>query len=183
MAAEKGGYFTPIQYRYLEVLASEPSVEDVWKRIVKRCGNHPVEKMRFFIADIVRGRSFAASSRAWPDYLTQAKNTEQLIRFLEGTGQFPPPMPEFSAIVPKLKEMAVTMRNRAQRFHISREIRNDVQQYVLFMQLLSYYMQEHFNRWFDDEVAHLTNVFFPKADVTRDSVLAARKRGKIPRAA
>jgi hypothetical protein len=183
MAAEKDGNLTPIQYRFLEVLETEPSLEDVWKRIVKRCGNQPAEKMRFFVADIVRDRSFAASSRAWPDYLAQAKNTEQLIRFLEGTGQFPPPMPDFSAIVPRLKEMAVTMRNRARRFHISREIRNDVQQYVLCMQLLSYTMQEYFNRWFDDEVAHLTNIFFPKADVTRDSVRAARRRGKTPPAA
>ena len=98
------------------------------------------------------------------------KYTERVIRFLKGSPRFPLPLPKFAnpAFIALLEEMASSSRQRGNRIHISREKINDRRRYMVCMQLLSGTMREYFNRWFDGEVADLTNIFFPTAIVTID---------------
>src|ERR1700730_8731689 len=104
MAAARDEYLTPVQHRYLEQMAGSPELKDIWKRIVKRCGKQSKLKIRFFIRDIVGARSFADAAEVWPDFLAHAKNTERMVQFLKGSGQLPPPMPQFMDLIPKLME-------------------------------------------------------------------------------
>jgi hypothetical protein len=183
MAAAGDAYLTPLQHRYLEEMAKAPELGDIWKRIEKRCGKQSKFKIRYFIRDIVGYRSFADAADVWPDFLAHAKNTERVVRFLKGSGQLPPPMPQFVDLIPRLTEMATRSRQIGNFVHISRERKKGTRQHVLCMQLLSRTMQEYFKHWLDNEVAELVNIFFPKAFVTRASVRAARRRGRIKRAA
>jgi hypothetical protein len=184
LATEKDEYLSAVQHRYLKQLADAPGLENIWKRIEKNCGKKCNLAMRYFIRDIVHDRSFAAMDHAWPDFLAHAKNTERVVRFLKGSAPLPPPMPEFLELVPNLEDMASRSKERARRgFHISRETGDGVRQYVLFMQWASLTMHDHFKHWLDNEVAEITNIFFPKAEVTNDSVRAARRRNRIRLAA
>jgi hypothetical protein len=183
MAAAGDAYLTPLQHRYLEEMAKAPELRDIWKRIERRCGKQCKFNIRYFIRDIVGARSFADAAEVWPDFVAHAKNTESVVRFLKGSGQLPPPMPQFMDLIPKLMEMAARSRQIGKFVHISRERKKGTQQYVLCMQLLSRTMQEYFRHWFDNEVADLMNIFFPKALATSGSVRAARRRGRIKGAA
>ena len=46
---------------------------------------------------------------------------------------------------------------------------------IQFTRRLSFCMQQYFGRWLDEEVASLTNIFFPQAHVTTDFVQTTRK--------
>jgi hypothetical protein len=183
MAAAGDEYLTPLQHRYLEEMAKAPELRDIWKRIEQKCGKQSRLKIRLFIRDIVGARSLADAVEVWPDFPAHAKNTERVARFLKGSGQLPPPMPEFMDLIPKLMEMAARARQIGDFVHISRERKKGTRQYVLCMQLLSRTMQEYFKHWFDNEIGELTNIFFPDAFVTGHSVRAARRRGRIKGAA
>jgi hypothetical protein len=169
----------PARRAYLAQLKKAPALEDIWKGIEKNSGRQDRVKVRFFIRDLVAVRTFAGAADIWPDYLANAKYTECVIRFLKGSPPFPPPLlkvanPTFLA---QLEDLASCLRQHAGRIHISREKVNQRRQYGVFMQLLSQTMQELFKHWLDREVAQFTNIFFPRANVTKDAVRAARRKG------
>jgi hypothetical protein len=164
---------------YLELLANDPFTEQVWTKIENTCGKQPKLIMRIFIRDVLVARHLAAAADALPDYLARAKQAESLAAFLEGSVPLPPPVPMegLSAQVALLNEIAAKLRERAKvsRIRRSRKDVNGSQQYILFIQLLSLRFLEMFGRYFDAEVAYLTNILFPQAMVTTDSVRSTRR--------
>jgi hypothetical protein len=82
-----------------------------------------------------------------------------------------------SALVASLEKIAPMLRERAKMspIHRSRENISGSRQYTLFMRLVSLQMQEMFGRWFDQEVAELTNILFAHAMATNESVRATRR--------
>ena len=59
------------------------------------------------------------------------------------------------------------------RIHKSRKTRS--RDYTVFIRLVSLTMHDWYGDWFDDVVADLTNIFFPEAYATTDSVRATRR--------
>jgi hypothetical protein len=175
------------RHAYLIQLAKAPNLEDIWTGIEKNCGKQDLVKIRFFIRDLVAARTFAAAADIWPNYLANARNTERVIRFLKGSPPFPPPLPKFAnpTFLAQLEDLASCSRqlHQSSQIHISREKVNQRRQYRVFMQMLSKTMQELYRGWLDREVAQFTNIFFPKANVGRDTVRAARRKGGLKIAA
>ena len=185
LAVEKDRFVSAAHRKYLAQLANDPDLERIWKGIEKKCGRRDRLWMRVFIREIAICRSLADAADQWPDYRAHAINTERVIRFLKGSPRFPLPLPKFAnpMFIALLEEMALSSRQRGNRIHISREKINDRRRYIVCMQLLSGTMREYFSRWFDGEVANLTNIFFPTAIVTVDSVRAARRKMRPANAA
>jgi hypothetical protein len=180
LVAEKDEFLSSAQRSYLAQLASDPVMDGIWQRIEKKCGERSDLEIRFFIQEIARCRSLSDGADEWPDYRAHAKNTARVIRFLKGSQRLPPPLPKYAnpTFIASLEEMASFSRQRGNCIHISRENVRGSRQYIVFMQLLSQTMQEFFHRWFDSEVADITNIFFPKACVTNYSVRAARRKAR-----
>jgi hypothetical protein len=174
LAAEDGA-----DHADLVQLANDPGIGQVWANIEKRCGKQPKLIMRFFIREILGARRLSKVADAWPDDLMHAKEAASLARFLKGSDGLPPPLPMVGtpALVASLEKVALTLReqHKKSQIHRSREDINGSRQYTFFMRLVSLTMQEMFGHWFDHEVANLTNIFFPQAIVTNDSVRATRR--------
>jgi hypothetical protein len=160
-------------------LAQAASIEEVWTKIERSCGKQNRLKRRFFIRDILEDRRLAAEADAWPDYRANAMRARSLAGFLMGCGAlFPPiPMRGLSELTRLLKTLASQLDEQARRspIRISRENVHGSRKYHLFMRLAGLTMKEMFDSHFDSEVALLTNVFFPQADATTDSVRAQRR--------
>jgi hypothetical protein len=181
LAAEDGA-----DHADLAKLANDPCIGQVWANIEKRCGKQSKLIMGFFVREILVARRLSQAADDWPDDLKHAKEAASLARFLKGSDRLPPPLPMVGtpALVASLEKVALTLREQAKmsQIHRSREDIDGSRQYTAFMRLVSLQMQEMFGHWFDPEVADLTNVFFPQAIVTNDSVRATRrpttKRGR-----
>ena len=179
MSEAEDDFLNPSHRADLVQLANDPDIEQVWANIEKFRGKQSKLVMRFFIREILIARRLAEAADDWPDYLTHAKEAGSLARFLKGSRRLPPPLPMIGmlALVTSLEKVALMLRERAKmsRIHRSREDIDGSRQYTLFMRLVSLHMQEMFGRWFDHEVADLTNILFPRAMVTNDSVRATRR--------
>jgi hypothetical protein len=160
-------------------LADDPCIEEVWTKIEQSCGEGVRLWQRFLIRQIVCNRNLAAKVEAWPNYQSGAGMAEDLTNFLSGKGGVHPPLPgQFSsALVHLLEELRKQLQEQARKslVKISRENVDGSREYHIFMQLMSLTMQELFHRHFDSEVVILTNVLFPRADATTDSVRSVRR--------
>jgi hypothetical protein len=179
MLTADDGLLNPADRADLVRLGNDPGTEQVWANIEKSRGKQSNLVMRFFIREILVARRIAEAADDWPDYRTHAKEAGSLARFLKGSGRLPPPLPMIgiSALVASLEKIAPMLRERAKMspIHRSRENISGSRQYTLFMRLVSLQMQEMFGRWFDQEVAELTNILFAHAMATNESVRATRR--------
>jgi hypothetical protein len=179
MAKEDDGVLGPDDRAVLFEWAGNPVMEEVWSGIEKVCGTQEKLVMRLFIRETLWARHLASAADDWPDYLTNAKKAESLAEFLKGTGRLPPPLPMEGIFetVAVLETIALKLREQAKLSPTrrSREDSDGSREYTLFMRLVSQQMREMFGRWFDNEVADLTNILFPRAMVTNESVRATRR--------
>jgi hypothetical protein len=179
MSEADDDFLNPALRADLVQLANDPDIEQIWANIEKARGKQSKLVMRLFIREILIAKRLAETADDWPDELTHAKEAERLARFLKGSGRLPPPLPMIGmpALVASLEKVALMLREQAKmsRIHRSREDIDGSRQYTAFMRLVSLQMLEMFGRWFDNEVADLTNIFFPRAMVTNESVRATRR--------
>lgn len=180
MVTAGDGRLSPSDRVDLLKLASNSETEQVWAKIEKSCGAQSNVKMRYFIRGILAARGLATKADGLPDYRAAAKHAESLAGFLTGSGLLPPPLPMTKALeehVAWLKTIASMLRELAKISQIrkSRENVDGSRESNAFMQFMSLVMHGHFRRWFDNEVAFLTNVLFPQATVTNESVRATRR--------
>jgi len=160
-------------------LADDPDIEDVWTKIVKFCGTGANLLLRFFIRDIISNRRLAARAAIWRDDLAYAKKAEHLAKFLTGEAGLFPPLPgkDSSELADSLQTVGGQLRRLAKKslVRISRKNVEGSREYYHFMQLMSDTMRDLFHRCFDAEVAVLTNIIFPNAKATTDSVRSLRR--------
>jgi hypothetical protein len=160
-------------------LANDPCIEQVWTKIVKSCGEEVNVRLRFFVREIISNRSLATRAEIWPDYLANAERAEHLAKFFRGEAGLFPPLPgrEYLELADTLQKVSGALRQQATKslVKISRKKVGDLREYHLFMQLMSLTMRELFQCFFDAEVAILTNIIFPHANATIDSVRSLRR--------
>jgi hypothetical protein len=163
---------------YLRELAKYPNTEDVWTAIEKKCGPRSLLLMRFFIRDLARSRVMADDVDQWPDERAILHEIERFSSYLESLQGVVLLRPDgIDPAVFYLKELAANVRKRLESSVVSRR-RQDVagsKKRIHFMQLMSGQMKEFFGHPFDNGVAELTNIYFPDAVATTDSVRAARR--------
>jgi hypothetical protein len=191
MRNEDDGFLDPANRAALVKLTNDPDIEQVWIKIEKFCGKQSNLIMRFFIRELLTARRLAEVADNWPDWLKHAKMAQSLAKFLKGSDRLPPPLPMIggSELVALLEDVASRSRERAKMSQIrrSRQDCDGSRQYTLFMRLVSLTMREMFGHWFDHEVADLTNIFFPQAHATHESMRATRRpttrKGRADKAA
>ncbi len=186
MTSEDNSWTDPADRPILFELANDPIIEQVWAAIEKLCGPQMRVVMRFFIRDMLGARRHAMAADDLPDYLTNAKKADDVASFLKSSRHVIPltAFKEIADAVPALESIASRLRefNDSQRVHVSRQNINGSRQVILFTRMMSLQMMDLFGRPLDGQVAELTNILFPTAHVTLDSVRAGRrpttKRGR-----
>lgn len=126
------------------------------------------------IWEIVGARSRAVAADRLPDYFSHAEMAETLVRFFKGPDLALIPMIDPSMIA-SVEKVAQQLRAIAQKSRIHRSRKGRSGDYTLFMRQVSLTMHGWYGHWFDDVVADLTNIFFPEAYATTDSVRATRR--------
>jgi hypothetical protein len=167
----------------LKALASEPNdLKAIWHTITKGLGGEAdllviLFWASFFAREIVSARQIAAKADVQPDYLSAADKAEELYKFLSGSDFLPPYPAAGTEFMAMLKDLAQGLRDvhRRSLVHVSREDVDGSRERAMFMRLMSHSMRECFKKWFDAEVAQITNILFPDAMTTIDSVRAARR--------
>src|SRR5262249_23370622 len=189
----KDGELDPIDRKHLKLWVDAPVGDPIWttvrKRLLPSLAEVPELTVEYFIQNVLAIRRSAEAIEEWPEYLKHAKQAESLARFLRGQESqiLPPPMPEipnFIALADSLDMAARAMRERARavasRYStvVSQKRRQGNAKRRLFMRTMSHLMTEYCGRPLDSEVAALTNILFPGADVTEESVRGARRPTK-----
>lgn len=179
MASEDRGMVDPADRPILRELANDPTIEQIWYAIEKSCGLQRRVVRRSFIRSLLGARQHAMNTNAWPDYLTNAKKIEDVTDLLKSFQRVPfmAVVGEISGVVTALESIASRLRdlNTLRRVRISRQNVAGSRQVNLFIQLMSIEMIGLFGRPFDSQVAELTNILFPSAETTKDSVRSARQ--------
>jgi hypothetical protein len=162
----------------LRLLADTPGADEVWTNILKVCGIGMHKNVRVFIREVLAARHNAANQV--PDYISHAKMAGRLARFLRELNPPLPPLPvndNSIAAVDMLNHVASMLHEAGSTTKLRRSRRNDnvSREHTQFMRLLSLTMHDWFSRWFDAEVAFITNVYFPETVATVDSVRATRR--------
>lgn len=176
MAREHDGFLNPAESSVLSGLADDPIIEQVWAAIEKSCGPQTRLTMRFLIRDMLFARRLAMNADDWPDYVLCATKAEELAGLFESS-PFLRAFKDIADAVTMLESIAMRFRglNASRRVHVSRQNVGISRQVILFVRLLSMEMVDLFRRPLDGSVAILTNIIFPAAHVTTDSVRAARR--------
>lgn len=179
IANESDGQLDERQRGFLKELEKSPDSEDVWVAIEKSCGPQGLLTMRFLIRNIAIARYLAEDADRWPDRRAILNKIEGFTVFLEGLKKsfVLCPVDGVDQAINDLKYIVQRLREREQTAWVHRRRQNTAgsRKHVLFMQVMSMEMRGFFGRLLDQPVAELTNIFFPNAFITTDSVRAARR--------
>lgn len=181
LGKEDGSIFlTKSDREMLLRLAEQPETEGVWTQIEKTCGPQSILRCHAFIREIVANRRLAEKSRHWPDYKKAAVHAQSLAQFLRGSGQLPPPLPMNGLCerVEWLESTASILRERAANapIRVSRQNYAGSRGRKLFLNLKSSSLQQMFGHNLDNQLAELTNLLYPGALLTAESVRKARRK-------
>jgi hypothetical protein len=179
--------------RHLTRWASDEWIDDaakawseIWMKLLdgKLAADTPDQEegvARTFIREVIATRRVAEADY-WPDYAKFADEAESLSKFLGSSGPpslglLLPPMPRFLDLVPRLQNLAETLREQVRnRMHISRENSDGLRPRRAFVHMISDYFRGCCGRPLNKQVAVLTDIAFPgKVLTTADDISAILK--------